>query len=71
MFEDSYTGVLASKNAGIECVNVYDRYADLDRDKIETIADYSIKNYREFLDLVEATSPMKSGKNLKSKKPFH
>ena len=33
IFEDSYTGVLASKNAGIEVVNIYDKYADLDRKK--------------------------------------
>ena len=53
VFEDSYTGVLASKNAEIECVNIYDQYADVDRDKIEAIADYSIKGYGEFLSLVE------------------
>lgn len=52
VFEDSYTGVLASKKAGIECVNVYDKYADIDRDKINKITDYSIKEYKEFIDLV-------------------
>lgn len=54
VFEDSYTGVLASKNAGIEVVNIYDKYADLDRDKINEVADYSILNYREFIDYVES-----------------
>lgn len=53
IFEDSYTGVLASKNAGIEVVNVYDKYADLDRDKINAITDYSIENYRQFIDYLE------------------
>ncbi len=52
IFEDSYTGVLASNNAGIEVVNVYDKYADLDRDKINGITDYRINNYREFIELV-------------------
>ena len=52
IFEDSYTGVLASKNAGIEVVNIYDKYADLDRDKINEIADYSIKNYGQFLEFL-------------------
>ncbi len=52
IFEDSYTGVLASNNAGIEVVNIYDKYADLDRDKINEIADYSINNYKEFIELV-------------------
>ena len=55
IFEDSYTGVLASKNAGIEVVNIYDKYADLDRDKINAITDYSIVNYRQFIDYIEKT----------------
>lgn len=53
VFEDSYTGVLASKNAGLSCINIYDKYADIDRDKINNIVDYSILNYREFIDLVD------------------
>lgn len=54
VFEDSYTGVLASKSAGIEVINVYDKYADSDRDKINKITNYSIKSYREFIDLVDS-----------------
>lgn len=53
IFEDSYTGVLASRSAGVEVVNIYDKYADLDRNKINVIADYSIANYREFIDYIE------------------
>ena len=53
IFEDSYTGVLASKNAGIEVINIYDKYADLDRDKINEITDYRIDNYREFIEFVD------------------
>lgn len=53
VFEDSYTGVLASKNAGIEVVNVYDKYADGERDRIDEITDYKISNYGEFIDFVE------------------
>lgn len=52
IFEDSYTGVLASNNAGIEVINVYDKYADLDRDKINQITDYKIMEYQEFIDFV-------------------
>lgn len=37
IFEDSYTGVLAGKNAGIEVINIYDKYADLDRKKIKSM----------------------------------
>ena len=53
IFEDSYTGVLASKNAGIEVVNLYDKYADIDREKINNITDYSIKDFEEFYDYIE------------------
>lgn len=60
IFEDSYIGVLASNNAGIEVVNVYDKYADLDRDKINEITDYSIKNYKEFIDFVNYLYPSTS-----------
>lgn len=57
IFEDSYTGVLAAKNAGIEVVNIWDKYADLDREKINEITDYSINNYKEFIDLVNQLYP--------------
>lgn len=50
IFEDSYTGVLAANNAGIEVVNVYDKYADIDREKISNITDYYISNYDEFIN---------------------
>ncbi len=50
IFEDSYTGVLASRNAGIEVVNVYDKYADVDREKILRLTDYRINNYKEFIN---------------------
>ncbi len=64
VFEDSYTGVLASRDAGIECVNIYDKYADIDREKINSIADYSIKSYREFLVLVNEIYPIEPEKEL-------
>lgn len=54
IFEDSYTGVLAANNAGIEVVNIYDKYADIDREKINKITDYSINNYNEFIDFVNS-----------------
>lgn len=57
VFEDSYTGVLASNSAGIEVVNIYDKYADIDRDKINEITNYSILNYGEFIELVNSQFP--------------
>ena len=53
VFEDSYTGVLASNSAGIEVVNVYDKYSDLDRDKINKLTDYRINSYDEFIKLLD------------------
>ena len=67
IFEDSYTGVLASRNAGIEVVNIYDKYADLDRIKINELADYSIENYGEFIELVNSLYPFEPEKILKRK----
>ena len=68
IFEDSYAGVLASKNAGIEVVNIYDKYADLDRKKINETTDYSIQTYKEFVDLVNFIYPIKSEKGPTLKK---
>ena len=51
IFEDSYTGVMAARNAGIEVVNIYDKYADIDREKIDAITDYKVNSYKEFIDL--------------------
>lgn len=52
VFEDSYTGVLAGHKTGIEVVNIYDPYADIDRDKINDITDYRINTYHEFINFV-------------------
>ena len=53
IFEDSYTGVLTANRAGIEVITIYDKYANLDRDKINEITDYSINNYKEFIDYLD------------------
>lgn len=50
IFEDSYTGVMAANRAGIEVVNIHDKYADVDRDKINSLTDYSVSTYGEFID---------------------
>lgn len=68
IFEDSYTGVLAGNNAGIEVINIYDKYADLDRKKINEVTDYSIEGYQEFIELVNSLYPIESKMVLKLKK---
>ena len=50
IFEDSYTGVMAANRAGIEVVNIYDKYADGERGLIDELTDYKISNYKEFIN---------------------
>lgn len=68
IFEDSYTGVLAGHNVKIETVNIYDKYADLDRNKINEITDYSINNYQEFINFVNSIYPNPEMQKKKVKK---
>ena len=49
IFEDSLIGLEAAVNAGMPSVAVYDRYSDPDREKINEIADYRIRDYKELL----------------------
>lgn len=53
VFEDSITGIKASSSAGIEVVNIYDKYADNDRIDIDKLTDYKIDDFKEILDLLE------------------
>lgn len=50
IFEDSLTGVQAAKRAGIEVINLYDKYSDIDRERINLLTDYYISNYGEFIN---------------------
>ena len=50
VFEDSLHGVMASKGAGIETINVYDKYSDKDRLRIDSLTDYKMDSYPEFTD---------------------
>lgn len=52
IFEDSLTGVMAANRAGIEVVNIYDKYSDVDRDKINELTDYAILDYHTFTEQV-------------------
>lgn len=52
VFEDSLHGVMASTGAGIDTINVYDKYSDKDRLKIDSLADYKIDSYSEFMDML-------------------
>ena len=51
--EDSLTGVLAAKNAKLDVIVMYDKYSDKDRDRINELADYTVSNFKELIDLFE------------------
>lgn len=53
VIEDSLTGVLAAKNANLDVIVMYDKYSDKDREKLDELADYTVFNYKELLDLFE------------------
>lgn len=48
VIEDSIQGVSSAKNAGLETINIYDKYSDCDRKDIEKLTDYKINNFKEF-----------------------
>ncbi|MBE5820495.1 MAG: HAD family phosphatase [Clostridiales bacterium] len=50
IFEDSLIGVEAAKNAGIDCIAVYDKYSDADREKINELSDYQIEDYLQVIE---------------------
>lgn len=52
ILEDSLNGVKAAKAANITTAVIYDKYSDADREKINSIADYEIKNYYELIKML-------------------
>lgn len=53
VIEDALIGVQAAKNAGIEVVNMYDKYSDSDREEINSLSDYKVKNFKELIDILD------------------
>lgn len=51
VFEDALDGVQAAKAAGLEIINVYDKYSDNERDEINKLIDYRIDDYKEIMNL--------------------
>lgn len=51
--EDALIGVQSAKNAGIDVVNMYDKYADADRTEIDKLADYKVNNFKELINILE------------------
>ena len=53
VFEDSLSGVLAAKGAGLETVVVYDANSDPDRGEIERLADWTIPGYEGLAEALD------------------
>lgn len=51
VIEDSLTGVLAAKNANLDVIVIYDEYSNKDREKINELADYTVANFKELIEL--------------------
>ena len=52
VFEDSLTGIISAKKAGLEVICIYDKYSNSDRKEIRDIVDYEIKEYKEFMAIL-------------------
>lgn len=57
VFEDSLQGLQAATSAGIETINVYDKYSDPEREEIDKISTYKISSYQEILDILQKDKP--------------
>lgn len=53
IIEDSLSGVMAAKNAQIDVISIYDKYSDKDREQINKIANYRVRNYKELIESIE------------------
>lgn len=51
--EDSLSGVLAAKNANLNVIAIYDKYADKDRERINELADYNVANFKELIEMLK------------------
>jgi len=51
--EDSLEGVTAANLAGIEVLNIPDKYSILNQKQIDEKADYKLKNFTEFLTIIQ------------------
>lgn len=57
VFEDSLVGIKAAKAAGIDVVAVYDVYSDDARKEINKMADYTVKGYKEVIEILKKERP--------------
>lgn len=53
VIEDSLSGVMAAKKANIDVINIYDKYSDSDRDKINELSNYIISDFDELISEIK------------------
>lgn len=53
VFEDIIEGVMAAKSAGMKACAVFDEYSKIHAEKLKSLADYYINDYREVLELIK------------------
>ncbi len=56
VIEDSLTGVLAARNANLNVITIYDKHNDKDREEINKLSSYSVKDFKELINLFEVNS---------------
>ena len=52
VFEDSLSGAISAKRAGLEVVSVYDESAKFEQEQLEQIADYKIESFDELIKVL-------------------
>lgn len=52
VFEDSLSGAIAAKSAGLDVVAVYDESAKFEQDRLDMVADYKIESFDELIKIL-------------------
>lgn len=52
VIEDSLEGVMSANSAGIEVLNIPDRFSEKNQNEIDKKADFKLNNFEEFLNLI-------------------
>lgn len=58
VLEDSLSGVIAAKRAGIEVINVYDKHSDEERAQILKETDFYVEGFPELIKAIEKERPL-------------
>ena len=54
IIEDSLIGVEAAVNAGIDVAVIYDKYSDVDRERIKELSQYHFNNFEDIVNTVKS-----------------